>query len=124
MGAKRFNQTLATKVEGADPTKMRTVVCCTIVGKKPGDKVMFRRIDDQTPVYQSTRLVQKSNFLKLSSLSLTYDIPGDLLKKTFIERCKFTFSMTDVFRISTIKEERGTSYPFARTVSLGFNLTF
>lgn len=103
---------------------MRTAAYCTIVGKNPGDKAMFRRIDDQTPVYQSTRLVQKSNFLKLSSLSLTYDIPRDMLKKTFIERCKFTFSMTDVFRISTIKEERGTSYPFARTVSLGFNLTF
>ena len=124
MGAKRFNQTLATKVEGADPTKNADRRVLYDRWKKPGDKVMFRRIDDQTPVYQSTRLVQKSNFLKLSSLSLTYDIPGDLLKKTFIERCKFTFSMTDVFRISTIKEERGTSYPFARTVSLGFNLTF
>lgn len=124
MGAKQFNQTLATKVEGADPKKNADRRVLYDRWKKPGDKAMFRRIDDQTPVYQSTRLVQKSNFLKLSSLSLTYDIPRDMLKKTFIERCKFTFSMTDVFRISTIKEERGTSYPFARTVSLGFNLTF
>lgn len=31
--------------------------------------------------------------------------------------------MTDLFRISTIKQERGTSYPFARTMSLGFNIT-
>lgn len=124
MGAKRFNQTLATKVEGADPKKNADRRVLYDRWKKPGDKAMFRRIDDQTPVYQSTRLVQKSNFLKLSSLSLTYDIPRDVLKKTFIERCKFTFSMTDVFRISTIKEERGTSYPFARTVSFGFNLTF
>ena len=124
MGAKQFNQTLATKVEGADPKKNADRRVLYDRWKKPGDKAMFRRIDDQTPVYQSTRLVQKSNFLKLSSLSLTYDIPRDMLKKTFIERCKFTFSMTDVFRIFTIKEERGTSYPFARTVSLGFNLTF
>ena len=123
-GAYLYNTTRATKVEGADPKKNADKRVFSSRWKNPGDKAMFRRIDDQTPVYQSTRLVQKSNFLKLSSLSLTYDIPRDMLKKTFIERCKITFSMTDVFRISTIKEERGTSYPFARTVSLGFNLTF
>jgi len=32
--------------------------------------------------------------------------------------------MTDVFYLSTIKQERGTSYPFARTFSLGANITF
>lgn len=123
-GAKQFNTTLATKVEGSDPKKNVDRRVLYDRWKKPGDKAMFRRIDDQTTVYQSTRLVQKNNFLKLSSLSLSYDLPRELLAKSFIERCKFTCSMTDVFRISTIKEERGTSYPFARTVSLGFNLTF
>lgn len=123
-GAKQFNQTLATKVEGANPKKNVDRRVLYDRWKQPGDKAMFRRIDDQSTVYQSTRLVQKNNWLKLSSLSLSYDLPRDLLAKSFIERCKFTFSMTDLFRISTIKEERGTSYPFARTMSFGFNLTF
>lgn len=123
-GAKQFNTTLATKVEGSDPRRNVDRRVLYDRWKKPGDKAMFRRIDDQSTVYQSTRLVQKNNFLKLSSLSLSYDLPRELLRKSFIERCKFTFSMTDIFRLSTIKEERGTSYPFARTVSLGFNLTF
>lgn len=123
-GAKQFNTTLATKVEGSDPKKNVDRRVLYERWKQPGDKAMFRRIDDQSTVYQSTRLVQKNNYLKLSSLSLSYDLPRDLLAKSFIERCKFTFSMTDVFRLSSIKEERGTSYPFARTVSLGFNLTF
>lgn len=124
MGAKQFNQTLATKVEGADPKKNADKRVLYDRWKEPGDVAMFRRIDDQSTVYQSTRLVQKNNWLKLSSLSLSYDIPREILDKSFIERCKFTFSMTDVFRLSTIKEERGTSYPFARTISMGFNLTF
>lgn len=124
MGAKQFNSTLATKVEGSDPAYNADKRVLYDRWQKPGDKAMFRRIDDQSTVYQSTRLVQKNNFLKLSSLSLSYDLPRNILDKLFIERCKFTFSMTDVFRLATIKQERGTSYPFARTVSLGFNLTF
>ncbi len=123
-GAKQFNSTLANKVEGANPQYNTDARVLKDRWKKPGDIAMFRRIDDQSTVYQSTRLVQKNNFIKLSSLSLSYDIPRDYLEKTFIERCKFTFSMTDLFRISTIKQERGTSYPFARTVTMGFNMTF
>ena len=33
-------------------------------------------------------------------------------------------NMNDIFRCSTIKAERGTSYPFARTVSFSVNMTF
>ena len=124
MGAKLYNSTLATKVEGASPYQNADKRVLYDRWKEPGDIAMFRRIDDQSSVYQSSRLVQKSNFIRMSSLSLTYDIPREKLAKTFIERCKFTFSMTDVFRISTINQERGTSYPFAWTFSLGANLTF
>ena len=123
LGAKQYNSTLATKVEGADPYNNADKRVLYDRWKKPGDVAMFRRIDDQTPVYQSTRLVQKNNFLNMSSLSLSYDIPRVWLSRWYMERCKVIFSMTDLFRISTIRQERGTSYPFARTVSVGLNLT-
>ena len=95
MGAKLYNSTLATKVEGASPYQNADKRVLYDRWKEPGDIAMFRRIDDQSSVYQSSRLVQKSNFIRMSSLSLTYDIPREKLAKTFIERCKFTFSMTD-----------------------------
>lgn len=123
-GAEIYNATLASKVEGASPYQNADKRVLYDRWKQPGDIAMFRRIDDQSTVYQSSRLVQKNNFIRMSSLSLMYDIPREKLAKTFIERCKFTFSMTDLFRISTIKQERGTSYPFAWTYSLGVNLTF
>ena len=123
-GAKIYNSTLAQKVEGASPYQNADKRVLYDRWKKPGDIAMFRRIDDQGPVYQSSRLVQKNNYIRMSSLSLTYDIPREKLARPFIERCKFTFSMTDVFRISSIKQERGTSYPFAWTYSFGVNLTF
>lgn len=123
-GAEIYNATLASKVEGASPYQNADKRVLYDRWKQPGDIAMFRRIDDQSTVYQSSRLVQKNNFIRMSSLSLMYDIPREKLAKTFIERCKFTFSMTDLFRISTIKQERGTSYPFAWTYSLGVNITF
>ena len=122
-GAKRYNSTLAQKVEGADIYSNADRRVLYERWKQPGDIVMFRRIDDTSVVYQSTRLMQKDNWLNMSSLSLSYDIPRKVISRTMLERCKFLFSMTDLFRISTIKQERGTSYPFARTMSFGFNVT-
>lgn len=123
MGAKQYNSTLAQKVEGADPYRNADRRVLYDRWKQPGDVSMFRKIDDTSSVYQSTRLMQKNNFLNMSSLSISYDIPRKYIQRSAIERCKFIFSMTDLFRISTIKQERGTSYPFARTMSLGFNIT-
>lgn len=123
LGAKQYNSTLAQKVEGADPYRNADRRVLYDRWKQPGDVSMFRRIDDTSSVYQSTRLMQKNNFLNMSSLSISYDIPRKYIQRSAIERCKFIFSMTDLFRISTIKQERGTSYPFARTMSLGFNIT-
>lgn len=124
LGAKIYNQTLASKVEGASPLNNADKRVLYDRWKKPGDIAMFRRIDDNSPVYQSSRLVQKNDFLSLSNLSLSYEIPRGKLENIFLERCKFTLSTTDLFRISTVKEERGTSYPFARTYTLGLNITF
>lgn len=123
LGAKQYNSTLASKVEGADPYYNADKRVLYDRWKQPGDVAMFRRIDDQSAVYQSTRLVQKNNFLNMSSLSLSYDIPRAWLSRWYMERCKLIFSMTDLFRISTIRQERGTTYPFARTVSIGLNVT-
>lgn len=122
-GAKIYNSTLAQKVEGADPYYNADRRVLYDRWKKPGDVAMFRRIDDRTVVYQSTRLMQKNDFLNFSSLSLSYDVPRKYFKQTPFERCKAIFSMTDLFRIATIKQERGTSYPFARTMSLGLNIS-
>jgi len=42
----------------------------------------------------------------------------------YMERVKLLLSSTDLFRLSSVKQERGTSYPFARTFSIGLNVTF
>lgn len=123
-GSVSYNSTLAQKVEGSSPKYNADKRVLHNRWKEPGDVVMFRRIDDMSSPYQSTRLVQKNNFVRLQSLSLSYQVPDQYLKNSFLERAKIVFNTSDLFRIATIKQERGTSYPFAQTFSVGVNLTF
>ena len=70
------------------------------------------------------RLVFDNNLLALQSVSLSYELPRKISQKMYMERVKLLLSSTDLFRLSSVKQERGTSYPFARTFSIGLNVTF
>lgn len=123
-GAKIYNSTLAQKVEGSDPRYNADRRVLYERWKQPGDVTLFRRINDTDPPYQTTRLVQDNNFLRLQTLTLTYDLPKKSLEHLRLERARVMVTSSDLFRFSTVKMERGTSYPYAQTVSLGLNLTF
>lgn len=123
-GAKAYNGTLASKVEGANPYKNADKRVLYDRWKEPGDHAKFRRIDDRTSPYQTTRLVFDNDLFSLSSMSLSYELPREISQKIYADRVRLMLSTTDVFRLSTIKQERGTSYPFARTFNLSLNVTF
>ena len=123
-GAKAYNGTLASRVEGANPYKNADKRVLYDRWKEPGDHAKFRRIDDRTSPYQTTRLVFDNDLFSLSSVSLSYELPREISQKIYADRVRLMLSTTDVFRLSTIKQERGTSYPFARTFNLSLNVTF
>lgn len=123
-GAKIYNSTLAQKVEGSSPYYNADRRVLYDRWKEPGDVALFKRIDDTAPPYQTTRLVQDNDFLRLQTLSLSYELPKASLDRAGIERAKVIFSTSDLFRLSTVRLERGTTYPYAQTFSLGLNLTF
>lgn len=123
-GGKIYNATLASKVEGANPLKNADKRVLYDRWKEPGDHAKFRRIDDTSAPYQTTRLVFDNNLLALQSVSLSYELPRKISQKMYMERVKLLLSSTDLFRLSSVKQERGTSYPFARTFSIGLNVTF
>ena len=64
------------------------------------------------------------NFLNFSGLSMGYDFDQILIKKIRLRSLGISFNANDICRWSTVKEERGTSYPYAKnysfTVSVGF----
>ena len=94
------------------------------VWKKPGDKVHF----SYTPYKKtkpSSRFVQDLNEMRLSTLNIGYDFKySSVLKYLSVERLKVNFYMNDVFRASTVRIERGLTYPFARTCSFSLQATF
>lgn len=127
-GGKVYNSTLANKVENdwQHYQRVRNKDKRALYDRwqNPGDEALYRRIDTKENSYQTTRLVQEDNLFSLESISLSYDLPLKYASRIGAERLKFMISTTDVFRISSIRQERGTAYPFARTFSAGLTATF
>ena len=129
-GGQIYNQTLVDKVQDAD---LRENVDRRVFDdrwQKPGDQVMFTRLiggatANVTSVTKPTsRFVEDNNWLELSTLNVSYEFKMPWMKKVGLKRLKALFYMNDVFRVSTVKQERGIDYPFARNFSIGLQARF
>ena len=93
--------------------------------QKPGDIARFKRIDDTNSTKMSSRFIEKENTFSCNSINIGYrTTDAEWLKYIGASAINFTAYMNDIFRISSIKEERGTSYPFERSVSFSIGLNF
>ena len=82
-------------------------------------------ITDQGITYPTSRFVSDYSLFTLSSLTLSYDFRNcRFVRNSFLERLKISAYTNDLFVISSVKTERGTDYPFARTFSLSAQVTF
>lgn len=124
LGGDYYNQTLVDRVENVDIQYNVDRRVFTGTWKKAGDVTFFKRISDTPTTTRPTSLfVERLNELSLASLNVSYDFRHVNISK-FVERLKLSFYLTDVFRVSTVKAERGLEYPFARTYSFGLQATF
>lgn len=129
-GGQVYNQTLVDKVQDADLRKNVDRRVFEDRWQKPGDKVMFTRLiggatANATSVTKPTsRFVEDNNWLELSTLNVSYEFNMNWMKKVGLKRLKALFYMNDVFRVSTVKQERGIAYPFARNFSIGLQARF
>jgi len=122
-GGDAYNTTLVNQVENVNLSKYNADKrVMTERWHEVGDVSPLKSVADRYGVTRSTsRFVQKNNFLKMNSLTLDYSFNRELVNRLGLNVLKLGFNMQDLFRISTIKQERGTSYPFANTFR--FNLT-
>ena len=67
---------------------------------------------------------EKKNELYFSNLQVTYDFTGDWLKKVGLKKLVLGIGTTDLGYLSSVRFERGTSYPYCRTVNLIVRPTF
>ena len=70
------------------------------------------------------RFVERNNELYLSAINISYNLEGDWLKKIGLRRLGLGIGFSDIARLSTVKYERGTSYPYMRGYSFTISPTF
>ena len=127
MGADVFNEALYSKVENisrSDLNKNQDKRALYERWQEVGDIVHFKDIASAETTPMSSRFVQTENVLTLESLYLGYEFYNGWIEKLGLSSLKLQFSMRDVFRASTIRSERGISYPFARSMEAGLSFNF
>ena len=124
LGADYYNSTLAERVEGANLRYNADRRVLNNRWKEPGQHALYKNIKEYTTTYISSRFVQKENTLQLTSLSLSYDLNREWIRKFGLNTMRLSFYMNDVFRASTVKNERGLDYPFQRSFVFGLNIGF
>lgn len=133
-GAKMYNSTLVEKVENANLEGNVDRRIFTGRWRNPGDispykalgKVYVASADElaSPKTNPTTRFVQKNNELTISSLQLSYDFYRlAFVKKIGFERIVLRCTVNDVHKFSSIKVERGTTYPFARKFNASLSIT-
>lgn len=123
-GGQQYNQTLINKIETTKQGGMAMNVDRRVLTDrwmKPGDVKPYRSLFISTVTQASSRFVQNDNMFEMQAASLSYRLSNKwLMEKLRVQSLSIGCNMSDIFYISTIKRERGLSYPFARRV--GFNV--
>ena len=127
-GGQAYNQTLVDKVENSNKYQNVDKRVLTETWQKPGDvsrykaNITSRLVQYYT--YASSRFVQDYDLLQLSSLSLQYELPKKWISPLRVESVRLSFNTSDLGYWSTVKRERGTSYPYSRSFTFGLRVNF
>ncbi len=119
IGGQLYNQTLVSKIENVKVWDNADKRVLYERWKEPGDQTLYKGITDLSTTQLSSRFVQTENYIRLGSVNFNYTMGQQVTQKLGLQRVRFNFSANDVFRFSTVRMERGLSYPFSRSYNLG-----
>lgn len=124
-GGQLYNSTLISNVENSD---YRSNVDARVYydrWEKPGDVVGFKSLKDTKATNKTSRFVENESTLTCQSMNIQYELKSKTLNEALkLDNLLLSFSTSDLFHISTVKRERGTSYPFSRQFSVSLSATF
>ncbi len=123
-GGQVYNQTLVDRVEGADP---KTNADKRVIEKRwqqPGDVTFYKDIADRTKSNATSRFVQDNDYVEFGNVSLSYRLAAKSLKKIGLSSLRLGLNSNSLFYVSTVRQERGLGYPYARTYTFSVNLNF
>lgn len=126
-GGQIFMSTLYDKVENISVTQLRQNQDRRALydrWKEPGDKAKYKAISltQTTPI--SSRFVEDENTFSCESVTVNYETQSKKLKQYGISSLRFGASTNDLFRISSVTNERGLDYPFQRSVTFNVGVRF
>ena len=125
LGGQIYNTTLVDKVENANLIYNVDRRVFNDRWKQEGDIARFKAITDKTYTRPTTRFVEDNNTLTLSTVNIYYDFrENGIVKNSFLQQLRASVNLNDIFVISSVKTERGTSYPFARNATFTIQATF
>ena len=126
LGGYIYNETRASKVENINIYRNVDVRAFTERWAKPGDLVAYPKgsLEQKKRAVHSSRFVEQRNELHLSSLNISYNLPVNWVKKLGLKRLAIGVGFSDIFRLSTVKFERGTSYPYMHSYNFMISPTF
>ena len=84
----------------------------------------FKGISMVQKTEKSSRFVMDDNALTGESFNLGYEFPDRMIRRLRISALNVQLTMTDMFRATSVKVERGIDYPFARSVTMAVGITF
>ncbi len=126
-GGKTYNSTLRDRVEVDVFDVMDRNVDVRALNErwlKPGDNTFFQGYNEMN-THATSRFVFDDKVLTLQTVSLQYRLNNNWLHtKTGLESVLFGVNLNDLFYWSSVKYERGTSYPYARNMQASVTLTF
>ena len=125
-GGQTYNETLINRVENADKKYNVDERVYEDRWKQPGDVTFFKGINVTTSTQATSRFVQDEATFSCQNINITYEFRDNkwLKHNLGLQNLTLQGNMADIFRISTIKQERGTSYPFSRQFSFSLSAMF
>lgn len=123
-GADKYNYTLAEKIENVNYMVNNDRRALTERWQKPGSIARYKAIRDNSVTKATSRFVQKERYLSLASLRLSYMLPRQRLLNNWVSMLKLSVTANDLFYLSSIRQERGLSYPFTRSVMFSALVNF
>jgi len=123
-GGETYNLTLVQRIENADPRYNVDRRVFESKWKQSGDHTFYKNISDIGETEVNSRFIQADNLLNLETVQLSFDLDQKYTRRLWMTNLAFTMTANDVVRWSSIKEERGIDYPFARSITFGIRAGF
>lgn len=127
LGAQIFNDALFQKVENistGDIFNNQDKRALYDRWSPDNREAYFKGISLVQKTDKSSRFVMDENYISGESFSVGYEFTQPFIKKLGLSALTLQATINEAFRVSSVKNERGIEYPFARTVSVSILATF